>query len=493
MFDLKRRDFLKIIGLAGTGAVTGCSSDTPNRLVPYIFPPEDIIPGEAVWYASTCRGCPAGCGLLAKNRDGRVVKLEGNPFHPVSQGKLCARGQASLQGLYNPDRFPGPFKRQANGKLASVTWQQGEELLVRNLTDLIRQGRGERVVFVTELITGSLKGLVDRWLSEMGSRGPLCYESFAYEPLRLANRLVFQYDGLPHYRLDQADFLISFGAGFLETWISNLEFARQFSIFHALKPQGKNPFIFVGPRLSLTANNADQWIAVPPGEEYLIGLGMLRVLLDEGWINNFSPDQQEWLRKTLQDFTLEQIQQKTGVRIQVIRDLARRFSRAQKPLALAEGLGLSGPHALDAAVAANLLCLIKPGSFDTIDFNSPLAYGQTAPLAAIKELSERMKKKEIDLLLLGQVNPVFNLPFSEEFRQGLNSVPLVVSFSSYPDETSTLAGLVLPNHTFLESWGDYSPREGVSGLMQPVMGPVFQTRAFRGSPYFLRQKGQGAG
>ncbi len=87
-----------------------------------------------------------------------------------------------------------------------------------------------------------------------------------------------------------------------------------------------------------------------------------------------------------------------------------------------------------------------------------------------------MKRKEIDLLLLGQVNPVFNLPFSEEFRQGLKTVPLVISFSSYPDETSTLAGLVLPNHTFLESWGDYSPREGVSGLMQPVMGPVFQTR-----------------
>ncbi len=248
MFDLKRRDFLKIIGLAGTSAVTGCSSDTPNRLVPYIFPPEDIIPGEAAWYASTCRECPAGCGLLAKNRDGRVVKLEGNPLHPVSQGKLCARGQASLQGLYNPDRFPGPFIRKTNGKLTSVTWQQGEEVLVRTLTDLIRQGRGERIVFVSELITGSLKGLVDRWLSEMGSQGPLCYESFAYEPLRQANRLVFQYDGLPHYRIDQADFLISFGAGFLETWISNLEFARQFAAFHALKPQGQKPLYLCGAK-----------------------------------------------------------------------------------------------------------------------------------------------------------------------------------------------------------------------------------------------------
>jgi anaerobic selenocysteine-containing dehydrogenase/Fe-S-cluster-containing dehydrogenase component len=476
MFELRRRDFLKILGLAGTSAVTGCSSDTPNRLVPYIFPPEDIIPGEASWFASTCRECPAGCGLLAKNRDGRVIKLEGNPLHPVSRGKLCARGQASLQGLYNPDRFPGPLVLKENNELASVTWQQGEELLVRRLTDLVRQGRGERIVFLSELITGSLKELVDRWLSEMGSQGHLCFEPFAYEPLRQANRIVFQYDGLPCYRIDQADFLISFGAGFLETWVSNLELARQFASFHALKPQGKNPFVFVGPRLSLTANNADQWIAVPPGQEYLIGLGMLRGLLDEE-STHFSPEQQGWLSKILQDFTLEAIQQKTGVQVQVIRDLARRFGRAQKPLALAEGLGFSGPHALDAAVAADLLCLVKPGSFEAIDFNSPSAYGQTAPLASIKELSERMKRKEIDLLLLGQVNPIFNLPFSGEFRQGLNSVPLAVSFASYPDETSTLAGLILPNHTFLESWGDYSPREGVSGLMQPVMGPVFQTRS----------------
>ncbi|HSO72910.1 MAG TPA: molybdopterin dinucleotide binding domain-containing protein, partial [Thermodesulfobacteriota bacterium] len=148
----------------------------------------------------------------------------------------------------------------------------------------------------------------------------------------------------------------------------------------------------------------------------------------------------------------------------------------ERPLVLAEGQGLSGPRAFEAAVAANLLCLVKPGTRQTMDFDSKSAYGQAAPLARMKELSERMKRGEVDLLLLGQVNPAFTLPFSSEFQQGLETVPLVVSFSSYLDETSSRAHLVLPNHTFLESWGDYSPREGVSGLMQPVMGPVFQTR-----------------
>ena len=476
MFNLKRRDFLKILGLAGTSSVLGCSSTAPNHLIPYLNPPEDIIPGEANWYASTCRQCPGGCGLLAKNRDGRVVKVEGNPLHPVSKGKLCARGQASLQGLYNPDRIPGPLMRNRKGELVPVTWDQGEKTLVRTLNELVDKGRGERIVFIDELMNGALKDLASLWLSEMGSPDLLLYEPFAYEPLRLANKMLFQFDGIPHYRIDQADFLISFNAGFLETWVSNLEFARRFASYHSLRPEGKNPFVFVGSRLSLTANNADQFICVPPGDEYLIAVGLLRIMLDEGLVGHFLSGQKAWLTKALQDFSLAEISQKTGVRVQVIRDLALRFIRAERPLALAEGTGLSGPRAFETALAANLLCRVKPGTKQVIDFNGKTALSQTAPLARMKELSERMKKNEIDLLLLGQVNPAFALPFSTEFQEALKSVPQVVSFSSYWDETSRLAHLVLPRHTFLESWGDYSPREGVFNLLQPVMGPVFQTR-----------------
>jgi anaerobic selenocysteine-containing dehydrogenase/Fe-S-cluster-containing dehydrogenase component len=474
---LTRRNFLKIMGLSGATTLTGCSDYSPTRLIPYLYPPEDIIPGKAEWYASTCRECPAGCGLLAKNREGRVIKVEGNPTHPISQGKLCPRGQASLQGLYNPDRYSGPLILKEKGKFSPLSWEQGEAMLIQTLNKLAREGRGERITFLSELSDTSLKDLVDYWLAEMGSKNLWLYEPYAYEPLRRANEKIFQFNGLPHYRIDRADFLISFGAGFLETWISNLEFARQFSFFHRLQPQGKNPFVYVGPRLSLTANNADQWICVPPGDEYLIALGMLRCIFDEGPPDNLSSQQKAALWQSLKDFPLEGISKKTRVPIATIKDLAHRFNRAQKPLALAEGLGLSGPRAQETAMAADLLCLLKPGSHETLDFSSPLALGRVSTQSQMKTLTERMNHKEIDLLLLGQVNPVFSLPFSEDFQKALVNVPLVVSFSSYRDETSRLAHLILPNHTFLESWGDYSPRSGVQGLMQPVMGPVFRTKA----------------
>src|SRR5512136_2108487 len=142
MSKLSRRSFLKALGLTGTAAVTGCSSESARKLIPYIIPPEDMVPGEETWYATTCRECPAGCGVLAKNRDGRVIKVEGNPLHPVNQGRLCPRGQASVQGLYNPDRIPGPLRRNPRGGFESVSWSQAEDTLVQKVSELARQGRG---------------------------------------------------------------------------------------------------------------------------------------------------------------------------------------------------------------------------------------------------------------------------------------------------------------------------------------------------------------
>ena len=102
---MKRRTFLKIIGMGSLSFAPGCTSRPEKNLFSHVEAPEDMVTGKATWYASTCRECPAGCGILAKNREGRVIKVEGNPLHPINRGRLCMRGQASLQGVYNPDRI----------------------------------------------------------------------------------------------------------------------------------------------------------------------------------------------------------------------------------------------------------------------------------------------------------------------------------------------------------------------------------------------------
>ena len=470
--DLKRRDFLKAVGAAGAAATVGCTDKLGRHLLPYVHPPEDVVYGLAQWYATTCRECPAGCGMLAKNRDGRVVKLEGNPLHPIGGGKLCARGQAALQRLYHPDRYAGPVAR-LDGKNHETSWDDAEALLA----DRIKQAGPRRVVFLTELMDGSLQDLASLWLDCLGHPGgPLVYEAFAYGPLRHANRAVFGSDAIPSYRIDRADYLIAFNAPFLETWLSNVEYARQFSEFHAVSKGGRRPFVFVGPRLSITANNSDTWIACPPGSEYRVGLAILAAALNEGAGGEMPVPARELATAAVGGRSAAELLAGTGVDPAVVEGVARGFAAAQRPLALAEGRALAGPGSGEAAVVANLLSALRPGSRELIDFAAVSAHTHAVGLERVKDLCERMRRGEVEILLVNGPNPIFSLPPSWQFEQALAAVPLVVSFASVADETSERAHLVLPVHTPFESWGDYSPRTGVIGLLQPVMGPVFDTR-----------------
>ena len=122
MSVMDRRSFFKIVATTGAAAAAGGCGQSAGNLIPYVIPPDNIVPGVPAYFSTVCRECPAGCGLVAKNRDGRVVKLEGNPDHPVNTGALCIRGHAGLQGLYHPDRFRGPL---AKGQ--PVAWEEAEK------------------------------------------------------------------------------------------------------------------------------------------------------------------------------------------------------------------------------------------------------------------------------------------------------------------------------------------------------------------------------
>src|SRR5574341_1862460 len=130
---MERRDFLKILGGSGAAAALGGRAQPVEKILPYVIPDEDVVPGVTTWYATVCRECPAGCGMLVRTREGRAVKVEGNPSHPVNRGRLCARGQASLQGLYNPDRIRQPLLKDASGRFKPLSWDEAEAWLVTHL------------------------------------------------------------------------------------------------------------------------------------------------------------------------------------------------------------------------------------------------------------------------------------------------------------------------------------------------------------------------
>jgi len=471
-----RRQFLKVAGLTGLSAVLNGCTDANRKLIPFVTAPEDIVPGEATWYATTCRECPAGCGMLAKNRDGRIIKVEGNPLHPVNTGKLCPRGQASVQGVYNPDRYREPLKKDANGRFVPVGWEEAEKIVLDAVSPAAGRRSGGKTLFLSDLTTGSEREMIGRFLAALGPGDHVMYEPFAYEALRQANADIFGIDAIPAYRIDRADFLISFSADFLETWISNVRFTRQFARFREPAENRKNPFIYVGPRLSLTGANADHWISVCPGDQYVVAYGLLNLLINETGTPALTGRQPESVRSMVGEFTPEAVERRTGVKKEVLRNLAAAFARARRPLALAEGMTYQDGQALRTARAANLLSSLKPESMEAIDFGSPHTLSNTVRAREMKQWTDLMKAGGVEVLFILRANPAFHLPVDWRFSEALKQVRLVVSLSSFPDETSKLAHLIMPTHTFLESWGDYSPSPDAQGLMQAVMGPVFSTR-----------------
>ncbi|GIW46565.1 MAG: Fe-S-cluster-containing hydrogenase [Deltaproteobacteria bacterium] len=472
---IKRRDFLKIIGVVGTtAAVTGgCSSEPVEQIIPYVIPPEDIVPGIPKWYASTCLECPAGCGIVVKNREGRAIKIEGNPKNPVNSGSLCARGQAALQGLYNPDRIRSPLVKDSSGRFKPLDWDSAEKTLLEKLQSLRERGKGDRIVFISGNVSGTLERLIKEWLGAIGGGRHVVYETFAYEPLKQGNKIAFGMDKIPTYHVEKARFVLSFGADFLETWLSPVEYAKKFSLMHSYREKSMGKFVQIEPRLSLTGANADEWIAIKPGTEAFLALGIAHVIASEGWHSSgISKEEEDMLVALLSRFSPDRVSSITDVPSSTIKRLAEEFVKLGPSIAIGVGAANTSTIATQTVVAINILNYLVGNTKEIVNFGESLTISKASSFKDIVSLVDSMSKGEVELLFVHNTNPVFTLPEALGFKEALKNVPFVVSFSSFMDETTELASLILPDCTTLEKWGDYVPREGIYGLIQPAMEPV---------------------
>jgi anaerobic selenocysteine-containing dehydrogenase/Fe-S-cluster-containing dehydrogenase component len=465
MSVMDRRSFFKIVATTGAAAAAGGCGPSAEQFLPYVVPPDNIVPGIPAYFSTVCRECPSGCGLIAKNRDGRVIKLEGNPDHPVNTGGLCIRGHAGLQGLYHPDRFRGPL---AAGK--PIAWDAAEKQLVEKLGALAKAKQGARIAVVSGLETGSLGRLMDEWVRALGARPRITYEPLGYEALRAANRVSFGRDAIPDYAIGEASYLLSFGADFLETWLSPVAYTADFARMHAFLEGRSGTFVHVEPRLSLTAANADQWIRNAPGTEVQLALAVLRVIVDEG-LQAPGADVAT-LRVATRAANVEAASSASGVSVETIKRLAREFAGSKGGLAIGGGMATNGSNATEVLVAVNLLNAAVGALGTRVRFGGALALGKGSPYSDMLSLTRAMGSGQIDVLLLVDVNPVYAMPPKSGFVDALAKVPLVVAVAARPSETTTRAHLVLPSLHALESWGDYIAQDGVVGLMQPTMGPV---------------------
>jgi molybdopterin-containing oxidoreductase family iron-sulfur binding subunit len=493
---MKRRTFLKIAGMGSLSFAAGCTSEPEKTLYSLVEAPDDMVTGKASWYASTCRECPAGCGVLAKNREGRVVKVEGNPLHPVNRGKLCMRGQAALQGVYNPDRIKTPLLREKDG-WRSLSFPAAEALLKDRAVKAARNGQ-DRVRMMTEVIGESLLRLFTESLEVWGSGGPLVFEPYAYESLRTANEKVFGVDGLISYQMEEADFLVSLGADFLETWLSPVAYAARFKQMHSLKHGKKGLFFHVSPYQSLTCANADLWISCRPDGEVAIVLGLLREALRLGRGHVIDGELRDSIVDSASPYTKEKVVQLSGVSPEIYEKLKAHLFQAKKPLALGTGSGGSGLNAVQTNVAVNLLNLVLDPELRLLDFINRHRVEAAARRSHVLEFFKSLEEDNVDLLLLNNVNPVHALPPASGVKAVLEKQSsFVVCFSSFIDETTALADLILPVGLPLETWDEYGGERNVVSTLQPtmgnltgapVLGDVFLRAAFGGASTFKNYK-----
>jgi anaerobic selenocysteine-containing dehydrogenase/Fe-S-cluster-containing dehydrogenase component len=463
---LDRRRFLTVLGTTTAGgalALGGCSTDRVQKLVPYLVQSEDQVPGVATWYASSCTECDQGCGVHVRTREGRAVKLEGNPDHPVNRGKLCSRGQAALQGLYNPGRIQTPMARGANGQLAPIGWDDAIGRLAGKLGEA-----GNRVAVLTGAGRGSFTDFLADWTGALGGR-LVRYETFDHEPVRAANRQVFGLDQVPAHDFAKARYIVSFGADFLESWGASIEHQRGFAQSHGFADGRVAKFVYAAPRMDLTGLNADEWLAIKPGSEAALALAMANVLLAG------RSDAPAGLASALGPYTPAMAAAETGIPAERIERLAREFAEARPSLAVAGGVGAQHAAAIEVCAAVNVLNFVAGNVGQTVTFGAdlPAADGQ----AGVARLAQAMDGGEVAVLLVHGANPLYTLPKASGFADRFRKVGYKVAIGLYLDETAAECDLVLPERHALERWDDLRPRAGVYGLMQPVMEPVFDALA----------------
>ncbi|MGE0472078.1 MAG: molybdopterin-dependent oxidoreductase [Nitrospirales bacterium] len=482
--DLHRRTLFKILGLTAAGsALPGCERDVHN-LVPYLLPDEDIVPGVANWYATTCQGCEAGCGMMVRVMEGRAKKIEGNPRHPVNAGKLCARGQAALQHLYNPDRLQVPLRREGRrgeGRFRPIPWEEG-------IVEWVKQLRMETgaAAMIARPMTGTLTSLFATVLDALSGR-LLLYESTGEQTLRTAHLRSFGTPVLPHYDLAHADYLLSFGTPFLEHWLSPVSFGVAYGKFRQDRLMVRGRFIQVEPRLSLTAANADRWIPVRPGTEGLLALGIGHVLVKEG-LTRLSSSQLTDFQPSFSSVSLEHISTTTEVSQETITQLAHEVSSATAPLFMGGGPAAAQTNGTETLTLINALNVLM-GVIDRrggVQWREPrhspldIAHPDLTNEHELMDLAQEFEQGSRTLLHLYSANPRFTLPPSLKFERVFERAKFIVSFSPFLDESTMMADLILPDHDPLESWGDRIQMDTLPipawSLSQPVVRPLYDTR-----------------
>ena len=481
-----RRGFLSL----GLGATAGLTlSPVPWKLLddisiwtqnwPWVPVPEE---GKISETQSVCSLCPGGCGIIIRKVDERVVSIRGREDFPVNKGGICSLGLSGPQLLYTPARIMAPMVK-VDGAFNRITWDQALELLTLNLSVTLDGKNAEAVACLSDTPRGTVPQLLRSLLTALGS-SKFFHDSSSEDTWEVVTKKMFGSALLPGYDLENADYVLSFGCGLVEGWGSPVHTIR----IHSHWKENQTTLVQIEPRLSNTAAGADQWVAIRPGTEADLALGIAQVIIENklcprSAIQENGAEWSSFVQHLHSDYTADKVATTTGVQPKTIESLAKNFARAKNALALCgQGQGRSSGDSREyaAVMLLNILCgnIDQPGGVDLRAETSEKSNFFSSDLL-FKRLAED-KKSDIEILFVNNTNPCYSQPDADTVTKTIEKIPFVVNFSTYWDETAVYSDLLLPNHSYLERYQDVPVfcglKEPIIGLSKPIAEQIFDTR-----------------
>lgn len=444
-----RRDFLKYLGFSTAAATLAASCKNPVRkAIPYVNRPENTIPGVAKYYASTFVQDADVLPIVVKVRDGRPIKIEGNELYPFTKGGTSPRAQASVLDLYDTFRLRYPSRKEGGKFEEEPSWEQVDQKIAGAMA-----GAGSIVLLTSTITSPSTRQLISEFLAKYPGSRHVQYDAVSSSGMLLANEATLGKRAIPSYHFDKAKVIVSLGADFLGTWVSPVEFARQYATNRKIdqnNPTMSKHYQFES-FLSMTGASADERYTHRPSETGAVALALAAAV----GVAGVSAPSGSW---------------SGGVQ------------RAAKDLLANRGAALVVSDSNDPNVQMVVNAINQAiGAYGaTIDTAASINSKQGVD-GDMMTLVQDMNAGRVGALLIWGANPAYDYFDADGFKQGLSKVGLTISFNEKMDETTELCQYSLPNHHYLESWGDAEPRTGHVSFIQPTIFPLFKTRPFQTS------------
>lgn len=440
-FQSNRRDFLKVFGF-GLTAATLAACDAPlKKAIPYVNKPDSLVPGVANYYASTTHD---GMPVLVKTREGRPIKLEGNPDSALSRGGLSAVDHASLLDLYDIERLRGPRKGDTE-----TTWDTLNRV-VRNGVQAAQTGGGGIRVLSGTIQSPTTSQIIADFAAQTGAVH-VSYDAVSASALAKAHELTFGTRALPSYHFDQAKTIVGFSCDFLGTWLSPVEFSADY-IVNRNPDQPMSRHLQFESIMSITGAKADMRFPLNPSDQGLALLNLYNKVMSR-----------------LGQPTIPAAEYNVAM---------NGLDTAADDLVAAQGSSLvvcgTNDVASQVIVAAINNALGNYGK--TLDISNP-AYYRKGDDEALAQLAKDLQDGNVDALIVVDADPVFDSVYGEVFKSAIPNLGLSLAMTSKANETSSICQYTAAIPHWLEAWGDAQQTAGHYSLRQPTIRPLFKSRS----------------